>query len=194
MMMVVLDCLIACLLLYISILTGPSIFIGDVNPKSIIQGDLEDCYLLSALSVLAKNPSTLKNLFLVHEYNDFGLYGMCFYCDGEWRSVFVDDQFPVSTKTGKLVFAHSFNEKELWVPILEKCYAKLYNGYNRIIGGLVHESFKDLTGGASDEMALDNDKQAVYDGRLWKKLAAYHKEGYLMGCGNPKVHTSTTTR
>jgi hypothetical protein len=38
---------------------------------------------------------------------------------------------------------------------MEKCYAKLYDGYESIIGGLVHESLKDMTGGFSDEITLD---------------------------------------
>lgn len=166
---------------------GPQLFVGEVDPTSIIQGNLEDCYLLSAISVLARStPQQLRSLFIVDEYNEFGLYGMCFYCDGEWRTVFIDDQLPIDSKTSKLVFAHCVDERELWVPVLEKCYAKLYSGYHRIIGGLVHESLKDLTGGAADEVSLENNKFIEV---LWKQLSTYHKEGYLMGCGNPKPHS-----
>lgn len=101
----------------------------EIDPKSIIQGDLEDCYLLSAISVLAEQyKSKVRDLYIIQEYNDYGLYGMVFYVDGEWRTVFVDDQLPVKTENGieKLVFARSLKQEALWVPILEKCYAKLY--------------------------------------------------------------------
>ena len=97
---------------------------NSLDPALIIQGDLEDCYLLSALSVIAKNPERIKNLFLVSEYNEYGIYGMCFFVDGEWRAVFVDDQFPYTNN--QLAFARSKNKNEFWLPILEKCYAKLY--------------------------------------------------------------------
>ena len=38
------------------------------------------------------------------------------------------------------------NGNELWVIILEKAFAKLHGDYVRIIGGLSHETFRDITG------------------------------------------------
>jgi len=35
--------------------------------------------LLSALSVIAKNPARIRDLFLVSEYNAYGIYGMTFF-------------------------------------------------------------------------------------------------------------------
>ena len=52
----------------------------------------------------------------------------------------------------------------------------------------MHVSFKDLTGGITDEVALDTPDSGAFDGRLWQRLFSYFKEGYLMGCGNPKPH------
>ena len=170
----------------------PKIFAsGTLDPTLIIQGDIEDCYLLSALSVIARTPERIKNLFLVSEYNEYGIYGMTFFVDGEWRAIFVDDQFPYLGN--KLAFARSKNPDEFWLPILEKCYAKLYAGYPSIIGGLVHVSFKDLTGGITDEVALDAPDSGAYDGRLWQKLFTFYNQGYLMGCGNPKPNAGNFT-
>lgn len=56
-------------------------------------------------------------------------------------------------------------------------YAKLYRGYPSIIGGLVHVSFKDLTGGITDEVALDSADSGAFDGRLWARIFTYFKEG-----------------
>jgi hypothetical protein len=170
----------------------PKIFAQDkLDPALIIQGDLEDCYLLSALSVIARTPERIRNLFLVDEYNEYGIYGMTFFVDGEWRAVFVDDQFPFLGN--KLAFARSKNPDEFWIPILEKAYAKLYAGYPSIIGGLVHVSFKDLTGGITDEIALDTADSGAFDGRLWQRMMSYHTSGYLMGCGNPKPNAGNFT-
>jgi len=166
----------------------PKVFAeGRLDPSQIIQGDLETCYLLSALSVLTNREDrmqSLMNLFLVKEYNEYGIYGMTFFVDGEWRAVFIDDQFPY--QNDRLAFAHSKNPNEFWLPIVEKCYAKLYAGYPSIIGGLVHASFKDLTGGITDEVALDSADSGAFDGRLWARLYSYFKQDYLLGCGNPK--------
>jgi len=138
--------------------------------------------------VIAKVPARIRDLFLVSEYNEYGIYGMAFFVDGEWRAVFVDDQFPYVPAQKQLAFARSKTRNEFWLPILEKCYAKLYAGYPSIIGGLVHQSLKDLTGGITDEVALDTPDSGAFDGRLWGRTFAYYKEGYLMGCGNPKPH------
>jgi hypothetical protein len=68
-----------------------------------------------------------------------------------------------------------------------------HNCYENIIGGLVHASFKDLTGGITDEVALDAPDSGAFDGRLWQRLFSYYKEGYLMGCGNPKPSAGNFT-
>jgi hypothetical protein len=170
------------------IVSNPRVFAsptGEIDAAQIIQGSIEDCYLLAALSVLSRDARRIRDLFVVSEYNEYGIYGLCFFVDGEWRAVFVDDQFPVDEK-GQLAFARSKTKNEFWLPILEKCYAKLYGHYSRIIGGLVHSSFKDLTGGITDEVALDSPDSGAFDGRLWQRVFTFHKLGYLMGCGNPK--------
>jgi hypothetical protein len=161
----------------------PKVFAGEINPQSIIQGELDDCYLLSALSVLAKDEKNIKKLFLIDYYNDFGVYGVCFYVDGLWRAIFIDDQLP--TVAGELVFAQSVENSELWVAILEKSYAKLYAGYSQIIGGLVHEACKDLSGGHVDEISIKDWARANLENQIWLRLLSYSREDYLLGCGNP---------
>ena len=44
----------------------------------------------------------------------------------------------------------------------------------------MHVSFKDLTGGITDEVALDSADSGAFDGRLWARIFTYFKEGYLM--------------
>lgn len=161
--------------------------------SSIQQGDLEDCYLLSALSVLAKH-YTLASRIFVHPnpLSSQGVHCCMLFQDGLWRPVLVDDQFVALpsldgglSNSFELTFARCGNE--LWLPIIEKCYAKLYGGFESIIGGLVHEALQDLTGGSVDEIALDDATNRVDPEALWVRLTSYFKQGYLMGCGNPKT-------
>lgn len=51
----------------------------------------------------------LKDLFLVQDYNEYGIYGMRFFQDGEWKAVFVDDQLPV--KKDKVTFPLSLSKR-----------------------------------------------------------------------------------
>lgn len=54
--------------------------------------------------------------------------------NGVYQEVTVDDYFPV--KNGKPYFAQPAGGKEIWVMVLEKCWAKLYGSYANIVGGL----------------------------------------------------------
>lgn len=48
--------------------------------------------------------------------------------------VIVDDYFPVSKKDGRIMGANPAGGNEIWVMILEKCWAKLYGSYEGIDG------------------------------------------------------------
>jgi hypothetical protein len=48
--------------------------------------------------------------------------------------VIVDDQFPV-LENGSWACTHGANNQEHWMMILEKAYAKLFGGYDKIIKG-----------------------------------------------------------
>lgn len=57
----------------------------------------------------------------------------------------VDDYFPC-LKDGNPAYSQSVN-KELWVMILEKAWAKVFGSYQNIIAGNPREVLKALTGG-----------------------------------------------
>ena len=82
--------------------------------------------------------------------------------NGAKCTVMVDDYIPCKKdKYGK--FSPSFssaNGNELWVIILEKIWAKVHGDYVKIIGGLSHQAFRDMTGAPS----------YMYDTRITKDL------------------------
>ena len=65
------------------------------------------------------------------------------------------------------------NGNELWVIILEKAWAKLHSSYERIEAGFAHEVMRDLTGGPSYD--LDIDEEGLYE-----NLLEYDKKDYIM--------------
>lgn len=102
-----------------------------------MQGSLGDCYLLSALASLAEQEYRIKNVFPDLNVNPNGIYMARILHNGILQEVLIDDYFPV--RNGKVGFAQPSAKNEIWVMILEKCWAKLYGSYANIIGGLPHE-------------------------------------------------------
>lgn len=70
--------------------------------------------------------------------------------------VIIDDQFPVvdASSENEWLFGRCEDKKELFCNIMEKAYAKLYGGYNNIVGGKVALALADMTGGFPEEIEL----------------------------------------
>ena len=65
-----------------------------MEPNSIQQGKLGDCYFLGILSSMAKNDEEIKDLFYTREINKAGCYMVYFYINGMRNSVIIDDFLP----------------------------------------------------------------------------------------------------
>lgn len=74
---------------------------------------------------------------------------MTFCVNGAWVDVVVDDYLPVLAGTRQLAFAYSQpqdGKAVLWASLLEKAWAKLNGGYDRIGQGEVDLGFTHLCG------------------------------------------------
>lgn len=106
-----------------------AVFTGGVDPCDIVQGALGDCYFLCSLSALAERPGLIKRLFKTKDVEKDGLYSVWLCINGEWQEILLDDYFPCYDN--KPAFSNSVGE-ELWVLLLEKAYAKVFGGYDKI--------------------------------------------------------------
>lgn len=157
-------------------------FIDGTDPSDICQGSIGDCYFLSAVATICKNPKILKKVF-VSQNPKKGKYSFRFY-DIEkkcWKTVTVDDYLIVRPNSNTLICARSSDPHEYWVSLLEKAYAKFKGGWNKISnGGLPHESLQELTGGEiSERIIIQN-----YRGDLWlyMKSNAKTSSGSFLCC------------
>ena len=73
-----------------------------------------------------------------------GYFKASFWQYGEWINIYIDDKLP--TKRGDLIYGECKTNNNFWVPLLEKCYAKLMGGYKKMIGGVEERALVDLTG------------------------------------------------
>lgn len=148
----------------------PQLFVGDIDPKNILEGYLGNSYFVSALRALAENPANIKRLFDMKKATKEGQYFVNFCLNGENYKIEVDDYIPYCDKMNKPAFSRSTNKNELWPMILEKAWAKVSGSYENSIQGLCCESFRALTGAPVEYI------NHTYIQEVWKKIFdAYHQ-------------------
>lgn len=77
--------------------SSPSLFgdLGKPLPYGVKQGQLGDCWFLSAIAATAEQPQRIKNVIVNTEYSDQGIFRFKFYNRGKWHFVNIDDRLPV---------------------------------------------------------------------------------------------------
>ena len=158
------------------------------------QGALGDCYFLSALAVLAARPRMVRRLFLAPDEGSARAAGahLVRLCkDGAWITVLLDDALPC-TASKRLAFSWG-KRKQLWVPLLEKAWAKVHGSYAAIERGSVSEALAALTGAPCEVLRLRAaegtgggcDNAAAEPDLLWARLLSFVDARFPMGvsCG-----------
>ncbi|KAE9221712.1 hypothetical protein PF005_g7000 [Phytophthora fragariae] len=146
------------------------------------EGLLNDAWLLGVFAAVALHPDNLvENLFVsesLHAFKQFGVFTCRFYKDDHWVSVTTDTRVPYSTELQPEDKA-SANKNEVFIPFLEKAYAKLHGSYQALdekygggVGGSagtssgrILEAFLDCTGGSAHrvDLQLERVKQLQFD-------------------------------
>jgi len=198
----------------------PPQFIDDgVASDDCVQGTLGDCWFISAMSVLATRDeliiggrrgmdydpdmivdkeiaSLLDNGVyppIFHRFRSVGLYVIRFFKNFNWIYVIIDQRIPVDRKTKKPVFGHCRELHEMWVPLIEKAYAKLHGCYENLMSGYVDEGIQELTGMQPEKIFIRDEKSGVFPHKMikqnyggadgfWDFLLKRDTEGCLLGC------------
>jgi hypothetical protein len=159
------------------------IFMDGVSVNDVEQGELGDCYYLSALSCLDGKRTRERFVFLSseEEWKECGAICIRFFDGGKEDIVIIDDYLPLSAE--EFVFVHCQNRREIWAPLLEKAYAKKYGDYSIIEGGFVDLALSDLTNGIPETIEINEETNQQ---KVWDQIMALYGEGsVLLGAGSP---------
>ena len=154
-----------------------TIFENKVEVNDILQGNIGNCYFMSSLAAMCKNPQLIMELFRDLSVTVNGCYEVVMRIDGCWQVVIIDDYFPCYKSSKKPLFAQS-NGSELWVMLLEKAWAKVNGCYFNTIGGWSSEVLFSLTSFpvyTINHENLDKDK-------LWSKIKYLSERDNIITC------------
>jgi calpain-15 len=199
--------------------SAPQLFGGDIDPRDICQGQLGDCWLLSAIACLAERDGTIQRVFSEATYNPRGKYHLRLF-DGSNGCkpvrISVDDRFPCAEGSGVPMFSNPGEKGHIWVCLIEKAFAKMANSYAALEGGHSLWALEAMTGRNVRKYSLDEEDQrwrsfalkhagkSVHecefpatganfscDG-MFAKLVEYDKAGFALGAGSLGKDTTRT--
>ena len=166
-----------------------------IDSNFIQQGELGDCYFLSALSRIARQPELVRSLF-DDQVNDFlgeeentinikcGAVVIYFHAFGTKTPVLIDTQIPFKrgTRTPRFVHPTDLNVSP-WFCLVEKAYAKLNGSYEAIDGGTFPTAIYSLFGYFPDVKWVKDlrDPKKMLKMNIFDRLMKYQRQGSVMG-------------
>eukprot|EP00742_Colponemidia_sp_Colp-10_P014619 GILJ01016625.1.p1 GENE.GILJ01016625.1~~GILJ01016625.1.p1 ORF type:complete len:619 (+),score=97.60 GILJ01016625.1:20-1876(+) len=169
-----------------------------IDACDIDQGQLGDCWLLSAIASIAEYPVRIERLFnhpnstvTANREELVGAYRVSLNISGWWTNIIVDDYLP--TIGGKPCFAKNIEDPaEMWAAIMEKAFAKVCGSYSSITGGDALLALQDMTGFPvsrmdSDWKLLDNSEKS---NAFFDKLVSYDQSHFLTIVNTPGYDTA----
>ena len=154
--------------------------------ENVKQGDyLQDCYFISAIGSLCSHGIYYDKLFHTKIRTKENAYGIYMFLNGKWKLVLVDDYLPCINKSEKMLCFGSSFRNELWVPLLEKAWAKVNGSYLRIgCGGFCNEVFDVLTEAYTEHIIIKNrGKDRDENEKIWKLLDDALQKKYMICVG-----------
>ena len=68
-----------------------------VKPADAIQGQLGNCWLISAAMSIAEHPDRIQEIFEIDQKNSVGIYALTMHLLGMPVTVTIDDHLPIQT-------------------------------------------------------------------------------------------------
>jgi hypothetical protein len=154
-------------------LKGPLFVDGGPKPRTVTQGEIGDCWLVSACDTLAQvAPNKLRDII---KDNKNGTYTVTLQRFDHELDRYVKDEVTVTnqvySKYGSKPLYGASTAGDIWFPILEKAYAQWKGGYDGCRSGYPYEAFEALLGAEGRHFDCD----ATGSDAMWAQLRKREK-------------------
>lgn len=146
--------------------------IGDIDPSDIHQGQVGDCWLLSAISAMAEFDGAIKRLYRKTPRLDerplpeANMYTITLWDLTTWTEVdyVIDERLAVNpTRPDNALLSCKLSEDgELWACYLEKALAIHCGGWDAITGGQCTHAWAIMTGCKEQYIIMPNKRTGLY--------------------------------
>lgn len=143
-----------------------------IDGLQIKQGEVADCWLLSALCVVAMRRELINRVLppLLVDNAGRAVVNLFNLQLGEWEAIEVDDRLPCDVETRLPMFAWSRNTQTFWMCLVEKAFAKRYGGYPKLRMRQARQALEELTAGFTEMFDLECDIDLTETGALFRLL------------------------
>ncbi|CAI2353124.1 unnamed protein product [Caenorhabditis sp. 36 PRJEB53466] len=161
----------------------PWTVLNNPRPSDIEQGTLVgDCWLMSAMALIAERPDILDEVVPRKEYSHYGVYQIKLCVEGERKVIIVDDFFPCYRNTNYMAMAIG-RRNQLWVPLIEKALAKALGSYSKLHGASLTQGLSMLTGALCVNYNCPSVPGPIDEiNTFWAQLMSSKECGFLMCC------------
>lgn len=128
------------------------LFRGEISCFLVKQGELSDHTVVAAMAAVAQYPDHIRWMFrhpvsahVGKMERGISCYRVTLIHNGWWATQLIDDYVPASQK-GPLFAQCPEDPRRVWVPLLEKAYAKSLGSYAALCEVDVIEALSDFTG------------------------------------------------
>ena len=154
---------------------------------------LGNALFVDALAVLTERPSALPKL-LPNATGTAGCHEVRLCIEGIWRALLIDERMPmVPSSLDKKNFHEllAFGRcagNQLWIPLLEKAYAKAHASYQFAFPGTpLHVFLEELTGSVVEQVDLGKSSrtsagECLDPSELWDYMLRHQRQGTLLAC------------
>ncbi|KAI5460707.1 hypothetical protein BGZ63DRAFT_357632 [Mariannaea sp. PMI_226] len=191
------------------IFDSPQFYIDGPTANDVRQGHDGDCWLMSSLCTLSNKKGLIEKLCVARDeavgvygfvfcrdgewiseiVDDFLYLIKPDYDESIDDRILFDDVTHANSDAAyrklyqsnsiALYFAQCTHPQEIWLPLLEKCYAKAHGDYSCIEGGYGGEALEDFTGGITSELWMTDILDTEH---FWKEALLKVNEQFLFNC------------